>query len=215
MDASLRVLLVDDHQIIRDGLRAILEQQAGMCVVGEAADGHEAIALASSTRPDVVVMDISMPGLNGIDATRRITSELPGIHVVGLSMNVDRRYVLAMLSAGAMGYLLKDSAASELVRAIRTVAAGQSYLSPGITGFVIDTALHTAAPEEPPTLSVREREVLQLLAEGRTSKAIGATLHIAVTTVETHRRQIMSKLNLRTIAELTKYAIREGLTPLG
>lgn len=215
MDASLRVLLVDDHQIIRDGLRAILEQQAGMCVVGEAANGHEAIALASSTRPDVVVMDISMPGLNGIDATRRITSELPGIHVVGLSMNVDRRYVLAMLSAGAMGYLLKDSAASELVRAIRTVAAGQSYLSPGITGFVIDTALHTAAPEEPPTLSVREREVLQLLAEGRTSKAIGATLHIAVTTVETHRRQIMSKLNLRTIAELTKYAIREGLTPLG
>lgn len=215
MDASLRVLLVDDHQIIRDGLRAILEQQAGMCVVGEAADGHEAIALASSTRPDVVVMDISMPGLNGIDATRRITSELPGIHVVGLSMNVDRRYVLAMLSAGAMGYLLKDSAASELVRAIRTVAAGQSYLSPGITGVVIDTALHTATPEEPPTLSVREREVLQLLAEGRTSKAIGATLHIAVTTVETHRRQIMSKLNLRTIAELTKYAIREGLTPLG
>lgn len=215
MDARLNVLLVDDHQIIRDGLRAILEQQPGMCVVGEAADGHEAIALASTTHPDVVVMDVSMRGLNGIDATRRITSEQPGIHVLGLSMNADRRYVLAMLAAGAMGYLLKDSAASELVRAIRTVAAGQSYLSPGVTGVVIDTALHTSTPEEPASLSVREREVLQLLAEGRTSKAIGATLHIAVTTVETHRRQIMSKLNLRTIAELTKYAIREGLTPLG
>lgn len=215
MDTRLNVLLVDDHQIIRDGLRAILEQQPGMCVVGEAADGHEAIAIASTTHPDVIVMDVSMRGLNGIDATRRITSERPEIHVLGLSMNADRRYVLAMLSAGAMGYLLKDSAASELVRAIRTVAAGQSYLSPGVTGVVIDTALHTSTPEEPASLSMREREVLQLLAEGRTSKAIGATLHIAVTTVETHRRQIMSKLNLRTIAELTKYAIREGLTPLG
>lgn len=215
MSTSLKVVLVDDHQIIRDGLRAILEKHPEICVVGEAADGHEALALASATRPDVIVMDVSMRGLNGIDATKRIMSELPGIKVIGLSMNSDRRYVLAMLSAGASGYLLKDAAAEELLRALWTVAAGQTYLSSAITSVVVDAALHASPTLDASTLSVREREVLQLLAEGHTSKAIGTALHIAVTTVETHRRQIMSKLNLRTIAELTKYAVREGLTPLG
>jgi two-component system response regulator NreC len=213
----MKVLLVDDHKIIRDGLRAILEKEPEIEVVGEAADGHEAISCARTLGPDIVVMDVSMRGLNGIDATARIVSELPGIKVIGLSMNSDRRYVLAMLTAGAGGYLLKDAASQELIRALRTVAAGHTYLSPEITGIVVDTAVHASRPVEADpasTLSTREREVLQLLAEGRTSKDIGAQLHIAVTTVDTHRRQIMCKLKLRTVAELTKYAIREGLTPL-
>lgn len=215
MGKRIKVLLVDDHKIIRDGLRAILEKQPEMHVVGEAAEGHEAIALALAVCPDVIVMDLSMRGLNGVDATARIVSERPDIKVIGLSMNSDRRYVLAMLAAGAVGYLLKDAASDELIRALQTVAAGQTYLSPEITGIVIDRAVNASLPAEAGALSTREREVLQLLAEGCSSKDIGARLHIAVTTVETHRRQIMDKLKLRSIAELTKYAIREGLTPLG
>jgi DNA-binding NarL/FixJ family response regulator len=214
----MKVLLVDDHKIIRDGLRAILEKQPDIDVVAEAADGHEAVALARTVHPDVIVMDVSMEGLNGIDATARILSEHPGIKVIGLSMNSDRRYVLAMLSAGAAGYILKDAASDELIRALQTVVAGQTYLSPEITGLVVDLAVKASLPAEMPdarALSPREREVLQLLAEGRTSKDIAEALHIGVTTVETHRRQIMIKLKLRSIAELTKYAVREGLTPLG
>ena len=212
----MKVVLVDDHKIIRDGLRAILDDQPGIQVVGEAADGHEAIAVVRTTCPDVVVMDVSMRGLNGIDATRRIVDELPTSKVIGLSMNADRRYVLAMLSAGAAGYLLKDAAADELIHALQTVVAGRTYLSPAITGIVIETAVHASQPVAAlaSALSIREREVLQLLAEGCTSKEIGNQLYVAITTVETHRRQIMSKLGLRTIAELTKYAIREGLTAL-
>ncbi|HEX7604521.1 MAG TPA: response regulator transcription factor [Polyangiaceae bacterium] len=214
----MKVLLVDDHKIIRDGLHAILDEQPGIDVVGEAADGHEALALAQTLRPEVVVMDVSMEGLNGIDATARLACEHPGIKVIGLSMNADRRYVLAMLSAGAAGYLWKNAAADELIRAIQAVAAGRTYLSPEISGVVIETAVNASLPAQvatASTLSPREREVLQLLAEGRTSKDIALTLHIGVPTVETHRRQIMGKLKLRSIAELTKYAIREGLTPLG
>ena len=180
----MRLLLVDDHKIIRDGLRAILEKVPELEVVGEAADGHDALVLARATRPDVVVMDVSMHGLNGIDATALITSELPEIKVLGLSMNTDRRYVLAMLSAGASGYLLKDAASEELIRALQKVAAGRTYLSPEITGIVIDQAIRASTPtRDPDELSTREREVLQLLAEGCTSKDIGARLHIAVTTV--------------------------------
>ncbi|MGA7118697.1 MAG: response regulator transcription factor [Polyangiaceae bacterium] len=212
----MKVLLVDDHKIIRDGLRAILERHPDIQVIGEAAEGHAAIAIARATRPDVIVMDVSMRGLNGIDATARLTSELPESKIIGLSMNSDRRYVLAMLAAGAAGYLLKDAAADELLRAVQMVASGQTFLSPEITGIVIDKALKTDLPDEAPAgaLTTREREVLQLLAEGRTSREIGTQLHIALSTVETHRRQIMSKLKIRTIAELTKYAIREGLTSL-
>jgi DNA-binding NarL/FixJ family response regulator len=213
----MKILLVDDHMIIREGLRAILEKQPEIVVVGEAADGHEAIVRARTVDPDVIVMDVSMRGLNGIDATARIVNEFPRIKVIGLSMNSDRRYVLAMLAAGAVGYILKDTASQELIRALRMVAAGHTYLSPEITGIVVDTAVHGSRPVEASAasaLSTREREVLQLLAEGRTSKDISSQLHIAVTTVDTHRRQIMCKLKLRTIAELTKYAIREGLTPL-
>lgn len=213
----MRILLVDDHKIIRDGLRAILEKQEGMVVVGEAANGHEAIALLPKIHPNIAIMDVTMPGLNGIEATRRIRSEAPGVKVIGLSMNSDRRYVVAMLSAGAAGYLLKNAAADELIRAIHAVAAGQTYLSPGIAGVVVDTMLHQAAVAETPkatALSSRERQVLQLLAEGQTSKEIAAQLDVTVATIETHRRQIMDKLNIRSIAELTKYAVREGLTSL-
>jgi DNA-binding NarL/FixJ family response regulator len=208
----MKVLVVDDHQIIREGLRTILEAEPGIDVVGEAANGHDAVASAMKLRPDVVLMDISMRDLNGIDATARITGEIPGVKVIGLSMHSDRRFAVAMLDAGASGYLLKDSAADELVRALRTVMSGQTYLSSDIPGLAAAVATNAAGDTSP--LSSREREVLQLLSEGRSTKAIAKQLRIAVTTVETHRRQIMSKLNLRTIAELTKFAIREGLTTL-
>jgi DNA-binding NarL/FixJ family response regulator len=210
----MKVVLADDHRMVRDGLRAVLER-AGVEVVGEAATGHEALAEVRRKRPDVVVMDIGMPDLNGIDATKRMVAELPGTKVLGLSMNADRRYVIAMLEAGAVGYLLKNSASEELLNALEAVVRGETYLSSAITGSVVARAIQgsptTRWSEERP-LTVREREVLQLVAEGKSSKEIGVILHIAVPTVETHRRQIVEKLNLRTIAELTKYAIREGLT---
>jgi two-component system response regulator NreC len=209
----MKILLADDHKMLRDGLRAILEKE-GLQVVGEAATGHEAIELAHRLRPDVVVMDISMPELNGIDATRRIVADQPGVKVIGLSMNSDRRYVVAMFAAGAVGYLLKNSASEELIQAVHAVSNDLTYVSPSIAAIVVDRLVDGTRPPEVKTkpLSPREREVLQLLAEGKSSKDIATRLDLAVPTVETHRRQIMDKLNLRTIAELTKYAIREGIT---
>jgi DNA-binding NarL/FixJ family response regulator len=210
----VRVVLADDHAMMRDGLRAVLEK-AGVEVVGEAANGHQAIAEVKRSRPDVVVIDIAMPELNGIDATRRLAAEAPDVKVIALSMNADRRYVIAMLEAGAAGYLLKNSASEELLNALRVVTRGQTYPSPAIAGGVVDQAIRGASASQSGSakqLSVREREVLQLVAEGKSSKEIAAALQIAVPTVETHRRQIMEKLHLRTIAELTKYAIREGIT---
>ena len=210
----MKIMLVDDHRMVRDGLRAILENE-GLQVVAEASNGHEAIELALRTKPEVVIMDISMPDLNGIDATKRLLEELPGTKVIALSMHSDRRYVIAMFEAGAVGYLLKNSAASELLQAVATVADGLTYISPSVAGSVL-TGLgqERVAPGSEKPLSVREREVLQLLAEGKSSKEIATHLGLAVPTVETHRRQIMDKLNLRTIAELTKHAVREGLTSL-
>jgi DNA-binding NarL/FixJ family response regulator len=210
----VKVVLADDHRMMRDGLRAVLEK-AGVQVVGEAANGQEAVEQVKRLHPDVLVMDIAMPVLNGIDAIRRLRAERPGVKVIALSMNSDRRYVIAMLEAGAAGYLLKNAASEELLAALDVVGQGQTYLSPSIAGSVVDQALGRGqtsrlGPERP--LSGREREVLQLIAEGNSSKEIAATLLIGVTTVESHRRQIMEKLNLRTVAELTKYAIREGLT---
>jgi DNA-binding NarL/FixJ family response regulator len=209
----VKILLCDDHRMMRDGLRAILEKE-GMEVIGEASNGHEVIELARRLRPDIVVMDISMPHLNGIDATRGLVAELRGIKVIGLSMNADQRYVMAMFKAGAAGYLLKNGASDELIRAVRAVATDLTYVSPSIAAAVVDKAVAppplTATAKK--ALSPREREVLQLLAEGNASKEIASRLNLSVATVESHRRQIVDKLDIHSIAQLTKYAIREGLT---
>jgi DNA-binding NarL/FixJ family response regulator len=210
----MNILLADDHAMMRDGLRAILERE-GLTVVGEAENGHDAIELARRLKPDVVVMDIAMPQLNGIDATRRLVAELPNVKVIALSMNSDRRYVVAMFEAGASGYLLKNCASSELVQAVSAVARNLTYISPSVASTMVESrSASPSQPKLPRALSPREREVLQLIAEGCGSKEIAARLGVAVPTVETHRRQLMDKLGLRTIAELTKYAVREGLTTI-
>ena len=214
---SIRILLADDHKIIREGLRALLGKNADMEVIEEAQDGLTTVHLAKRLLPDIVIMDIGMPDMNGIDATRQIISETKGIRVIALSMHSDRRFVLQMLKAGASGYLLKDSAFEELTQAIRTVMAGQPYLSPRITDVVIKEYIHHLPANETTVftaLSAREREVLQLLTEGKATKQIASCLNVSVKTIETHRQQIMEKLNIHSIAELTKYAIREGLTSL-
>jgi two-component system response regulator NreC len=208
----MKILLVDDHAIVRDGLQAILAGKAGVTVVEATANGREAIAIARRLRPDVVVMDITMPGLNGIGATRQIVTELPDTKVIALSMHSDRRYIIAMFKAGASGYLLKDSAAGELLQAIEAVTNDQTYVGPAIAGAVVEALTKGEPSVESTRLTNREGEVLQLIAEGCTSKEIASRLSIAPATAESHRRQIMSKLNLHTVAELTKFAIREGLT---
>jgi DNA-binding NarL/FixJ family response regulator len=211
-----RVLLADDHKILRQGLRTLLEQEKDIHVVGEAENGRTSVKLAGELAPDVVIMDVAMPDLNGIDATRRITESEPRTRVLALSMHSDGRYVKGMLQAGARGYILKDCAAEELTRAIRAVMADQVYVSPGVTGTIVDDYVRqlSAETDEPATLTPREREVLQLLAEGASTANIAAELHLSVKTIETHRKRIMDKLSLRSIAELTKYAIREGITTL-
>jgi DNA-binding NarL/FixJ family response regulator len=201
--------------MMRDGLRSILDLEDDLDVVGEAANGYEAIEMARTRRPDVVVMDIGMKDLNGIDATRQIRTENPRAKVVALSTHSDESYVLGMFKAGASGYVLKDGAVEEMRRAIRAVVAGHHYLSPEIAGSVV--ASHVRGPLEDSAssssaLAPRERQILQLLAEGHTSSEIARKLHIATTTVDSHRRNIMKKLDLHSVAELTKYAIREGLT---
>lgn len=214
---SIKIVLADDHKIMREGLKALLEKQQDIQVVAEAENGLDAVRLAQKLKPDLVIMDIGMPGLNGIEATRQIIADAPGVRVVALSMHSDRRFVMEMLKVGASGYLLKDSASEELTSAIRTVAAHQPYLSPKITDVVIKDYLSTVSKSESTVFTVltaREREVLQLLAEGKTTKQIASALHVSVKTIETHRQQMMEKLNMRSIAELTKYAIREGLTSL-
>lgn len=213
-----RVLLADDHRIIREGLRSLLQRQSDMEVVEEAQDGITAVRLTEKLHPDVVIMDIGMPDLNGIEASRQIVTRVKGVKVIALSMHSDKRFVLEMLKAGASGYLLKDCAFEELIDAIRTVCAGQIYLSHRVTGVVVEEYLHNRPVASDTSaynlLSAREREVLQLLAEGNTTKSIAASLHVSTKTVETHRQQIMEKLNLHSVAELTKYAIKEGLTSL-
>ena len=212
-----RVLLADDHKILRQGLRTLLEQEEDIHIVGEADNGRSAVKLAGELAPDVVIMDVAMPDLNGIDATRRVIEAEPKTRVLALSMHSDGRYVKGMLQAGARGYILKDCAAEELTRAIRAVMAGQVYVSPGVTGTIVDDYLRQLSAtgvDEAATLTHREREVLQLLAEGGSTANIAAELHLSVKTIETHRKHIMDKLGLRSIAELTKYAIREGITTL-
>lgn len=214
---SIRVLLVDDHKMMRDGLRLLLGAVADMEVVGEACDGRTALDLVRTLSPDVVVMDVGMPELNGVEATRRIHNEYKRTKVIALSTHTDKRYVHHMLEAGACGYVLKIAAHDELVRAVRAASQGRTYLSPEITGMVIErsTQPHGTSPVSAfSTLGAREREVLQLVAEGKTSGETAHEMHISIKTVETHRRNIVQKLGLHGTAELTKYAIREGLTSL-
>lgn len=210
-----RILLADDHRIMRDGLKSLLNEQDDMEVVAEADNGRRAIELAAEHGPDVVVMDIGMPELNGIEATRRIVLDSPGTKVIALSMHSDRRFMSEILKAGASGYLLKDAAFEELAGAIRTVISQKMYLSPRIADVVVENYVRHLPLTEPSVfaaLTPREREVLQLLAEGKATKQAAACLHVSIKTVETHRRQIMTKLDIHSVAELTKYAIREGLT---
>ena len=212
---SIRILLADDHAIIRQGLRSLLEKERDIEVVGEAKDGRKALSLVRELNPDITVMDITMPNLNGVDATRQITSDFPQTKVIALSIHSDKQFVTDMLKAGASGYILKECLFVEFVQAIRSVAGGISYLSPKITGLVVsDYVERLLANHSKPMLSQRENEVLQLLAEGRSTKEIALELHVSSKTIEANRRQIMEKLNIHSIAELTKYAIREGLTSL-
>jgi len=212
----IRILIADDHKIFREGLRTLLQSRGDIQVIGEADNGRTVVSLAAQLEPDIVIMDVAMPDLNGIEATRQITETRADAKVLALSMHSDSRFVTRMLQAGAQGYLLKDCAFEELALAIDTIASEGVYLSPGVTGVVVrDYMQHLSASESSaPTLSPREREVLQLVAEGLTTKDIASKLHISVKTVETHRKQIMDKLEIRSVAELTKYAVREGLTSL-
>jgi len=214
---SIRIVLADDHQIIRDGLRHLLKTQKDMEVLAEAEDGRSAVQLVGKIKPDVVILDVAMPDLNGIEAARQISSQYPNVRIVALSMHSDRRFVAEMLKAGASGYLLKDSAFEELAQAVRTVVAGKMYLSPQITGGIIEDyvlRLPNGRDSAASVLTPREREVLQLVAEGKSTKQIAGHLNVSVKTVETHRRQLMEKLDLHSVAELTKFAVREGLTSL-
>ena len=214
---NIRVMLADDHKILREALRSVLEHEDDIAVVAEANDGIETLRLAEQDPPDVVVMDIGMPGLDGIEATRRLIKGHPAVKVVALSTYFDRRIVLQMLEAGAKGYIVKASGGSELVLAIRTVVQGQLYLCPEIATIMEDADLlegnRSGRECDDKHLGQREREVLQLLSDGKSPLEIAARLHIAAATVEVHRRNIMRKLDLHSIADLTRYAILQGLTP--
>jgi DNA-binding NarL/FixJ family response regulator len=213
----IKILLADDHEIVREGLRNLLEKQEGFEVVAEAEDGLTAVKKAKKLSPDLVIMDIGMPDLNGIEATRQILAESPHIKIIALSMHSETRFVSEMLKAGASAYLLKDSAFEELIQAIQASRSNKIYLSPSIAEKVIKNYI-TSFPRERfspfSILTQREREVIQLIAEGKSTKKVASLLFLSVKTVETHRQNIMEKLDLHSVAELTKYAIREGLTSL-
>jgi DNA-binding NarL/FixJ family response regulator len=212
---KIRILLADDHKLMRSGLRVLLEQQPDLTVVGEGSDGREAVTLANTLKPDVLVMDIGMPSLNGIEAALQITQIHPQIAVVMLSMHSDESYVLRALKAGAKGYLLKDSAESELIRAVHAVAEGKSFFSPAVSKVLLDDyvrKLKRSGTDDPyDLLTAREREVLQLVAEGKSNKDVAGILNLSVYTVETHRANIMEKLNLHGVPELILYAVRKGI----
>jgi DNA-binding NarL/FixJ family response regulator len=210
-----RILLVDDHKILRDGICSLVKEYPDMEVVGEAADGRTAIRLVKELSPDVIIMDISMPDLNGIDATRRIIADYPDVKIIALSMHYDKQFVSEIFKAGASGYLLKDSAFDELEHAIRIVMDGKTYINPQIASLVVESLVSQSAAASHKAfylLTEREREVLQLISEGKSTKQIAIDLNVSAKTVESHRRQVMGKLHIRNVAELTKYAIREGLT---
>jgi two-component system, NarL family, response regulator NreC len=214
---GIRIIVADDQTIMREGLCSLLEKHDDIEVVAQADSGRSAVELAARLKPDVVVMDITMPKLNGIQATRKILTECPGVKVIALSVHSERQFVEGMLAAGANGYLLKDCAARDLADAIHTVVKNQSYLSPSVTGIVVEGYRHHVAENRSTGLSAlteREREILQMLAEGKERKQVASLLNISPRTVETHRRHIMKKLNAASNAELTRIAIRQGLTPL-
>lgn len=214
---GIRIIVAEDHRITREGLVRMLKEEQDIEVVGEAKNGREAVKLARELTPDLVIMDVTMPDLNGIDATRMIRDENKKTRVVALSMYSDKQFVQGMMQAGATGYLLKDCAFEELIKAIRAALSGQTYLSPDIAGIVVHDYLNKLAMENQSAASIltkREREVLQLIAEGNKTKVIASRLNVSVKTVETHRRQIMEKLKIYSVAGLTKFAIREGLTSL-
>jgi two-component system, NarL family, response regulator NreC len=215
MNKKIRVLLADDHVLIRAGLRMVVDAQPDLTVVGEAGDGREAVAMAESLKPDVVVMDIGMPTLNGIEAARQVRENLPDAQIVMLSMHADEGYVLRALKAGAKAYLLKDSAEPDLARAIRAAADGKSFFSPAVGRVLLEDYVRklqrTGGEDSYDLLSPREREILQLVAEGKSSKEIANLLNLSVYTVETHRARVMQKLNLRGIPELILYAVRKGI----
>ena len=211
----IRIVIADDHTIMRSGLRAVLERYSDMQVVGEAGDGRQAVQSVEQLRPDVIVMDVAMPNLNGIEAARQISTKNPDISVVILSMHSDESYVLRALKAGARGYLLKDSAENDLITAIRAVNQGKAFFSPAISRMLVDDYMRQlqqrGVEDSYELLTPREREILQLLAEGKSNKDIARLLDLSLYTVETHRSNIMEKLNLHGIPELILYAIRKGV----
>ncbi|MDT3671174.1 MAG: response regulator transcription factor [Aromatoleum sp.] len=212
---TTRLVLADDHQMFRHALRAMLEKQPGMKIVGEASNGDELIDIVTHQPVDIVCVDIGMPGMNGIEATRRLMALRPQIKVIGLSAFSDRQFVLDLLNAGATGYVTKAEAGEELLRAIQTVQLGKTYLCPDVAATVTSALLDNSPNDiSAPRITARERQVLQLIAEGHTSARIADRLHLAPSTVEVHRRNIMRKLDLHSVAELTKYAIRSGITSI-
>jgi DNA-binding NarL/FixJ family response regulator len=214
---TLKILIADDHQLLRDGLRSLLEKQHGVQIVAEAENGRKAVELAKETNPGLIIMDLNMPDLNGIEAARRILKESPKTKIIALSMHSDKRYVTRALQAGASGYVLKDNAFDELTKAIQLVMQNRIYLSPEINQVVVKEYLEKSKQLDQPAyfvLTEREREVVQLIAEGKSTKEIAAILKISVKTVETYRQRTMDKLNINNIADLIKFAIREGLSSL-
>jgi two-component system response regulator NreC len=212
---SIRILLADDHTVMRNGLRLLLERQPNLEVVGEAADGREAVELAASEKPDVIVMDIAMPHLNGVEAARQIASRSPHIAIVILSMHSDESYVIRSLKAGARAYLLKDSAEADLIAAIHAITEGKSFFSPAVRRILKEDYMRqlneTGAEDSYDLLTNREREVLQLVAEGKSNKEVANLLNLSLYTVETHRTHILQKLNLHSVPELILYAVRKGI----
>ncbi len=214
---SIKVLLADDHKILREGLIALLKKQHDIELIGEAEDGREAVRKTLELKPDVVIMDIGMPELNGIEATQQIKAALPEVKVIALSIHSDKRFVKGMLKAGALGYLLKDSAFKELVKAINAVHDNKTYIGSGITDIIIEDYLQQLNKDTSTSdslLSERENEVLRLLAEGKNAKEIASILNVSPKTIETHRQHIMDKLNIHNLANLVKYALQSGLISL-
>jgi DNA-binding NarL/FixJ family response regulator len=216
---KIKIILVDDHKILREGICSLVKGFPDMEVVGEAADGISALKLVEELSPDVVIMDISMPELNGIDATRQIIAKHLGVKVIALSMHYDKQFVSEIFKAGASGYLLKDCAFDEMEHAIRVVIDNKTYINPQIASLVVESLVTQPAATTTNTqsfslLTKREKEILQLIAEGNSTKQIASQLSVSAKTIESHRRQVMGKLNIRNVAELTKYAIREGITSI-